>query len=224
LFVVFDFDGVIIDSMPAVEAAVKAVHQFLGLDHPTEREVAAWMGPPIDHSAYRLQRELGLDDATTKQVGATYFNTLADLSPDMIEPFDGILKVLDALAAQHVPYALATMKTHAEMNAMSRPLKSLDRFEHILAPDTPSDSLTKGDLVRDAVALLQDKYNATAPGFMVGDRTSDLVAGRESQLLTVGVTWGAGTKEELLSESPNYVVNTPAELGRLFEDSLTVVH
>lgn len=211
MFVIFDFDGVIIDTFPAIEAAVQNVHSFLNIDAPAYNEIIAWSGPSIEASSMRLQQQLGFDEQTRRRIGEIYFNSVVELSPAMARPFPGIIELLNELNNSNIPIALATMKTHAEMNAMEKPLPSLECFDHVYAPDTPSQQGGKAELVREATEALR-KRGADDPGFMIGDRASDISAGKESGLQTIAVTWGAGTKEELEPALPDQWVHTTEDL------------
>jgi phosphoglycolate phosphatase len=52
---------------------------------------------------------------------------------------------------------------------------------------------------------------------MVGDRAHDIKAGLANNIQTVGVLWGYGTKDELISAGADLVVDRPADLDWLLE-------
>jgi phosphoglycolate phosphatase len=47
---------------------------------------------------------------------------------------------------------------------------------------------------------------------MVGDRHSDVAAAQACGVVSVGVRWGYGTREELEATGADHLVGTPAEL------------
>ena len=47
---------------------------------------------------------------------------------------------------------------------------------------------------------------------MVGDRNQDMIAAKAHGLTAIGVTWGYGSREELLSTGADILVDTMAEL------------
>ncbi len=54
---------------------------------------------------------------------------------------------------------------------------------------------------------------------MIGDRDSDISAGKEHNLATVGVLWGFGSRVELEEARPTHLAENPAaliELSSLF--------
>ena len=51
-----------------------------------------------------------------------------------------------------------------------------------------------------------------AGAMVVGDRKEDIVAGRSNMVRTVGVTYGYGSREEIVNSYPDYVCNNPREI------------
>ena len=50
---------------------------------------------------------------------------------------------------------------------------------------------------------------------MIGDRHFDVLGGRANDLFTVGVTWGAGSIEELEGAGADAIVDSPQALTAL---------
>lgn len=50
---------------------------------------------------------------------------------------------------------------------------------------------------------------------MVGDRHHDIDAGRALSTRTIGVTWGSGSRAELVDAGADAIAATPAELAAL---------
>jgi hypothetical protein len=50
---------------------------------------------------------------------------------------------------------------------------------------------------------------------MVGDRSVDMLAAHRNGLRAAGVLWGHGSREELLSEQPEYLFQSPNEIASL---------
>ena len=47
---------------------------------------------------------------------------------------------------------------------------------------------------------------------MVGDRHTDVTAGRDLGVRTVGVLWGYGSRAELEAAAPDVLIERPAQL------------
>lgn len=73
----------------------------------------------------------------------------------------------------------------------------------------------KAELV--AFVLSQKKLNS-AETVMVGDKAVDIAAGKMNKTKTVGVTYGYGSKGEIINAAPDYFCNSPAEIRMLISN------
>jgi len=46
----------------------------------------------------------------------------------------------------------------------------------------------------------------------VGDTSVDIQTAKNAGLISVAVTWGFRSKQSLLAENPDYIIDTPQEL------------
>lgn len=53
---------------------------------------------------------------------------------------------------------------------------------------------------------------------MIGDREHDVAAARENHLLAIGVSWGYGSRDELLGAGAASVATDPAGLWDVLRD------
>jgi phosphoglycolate phosphatase len=53
---------------------------------------------------------------------------------------------------------------------------------------------------------------------MVGDRRHDVIAAKNNAVLSVGVTYGYGTKQELVDAGVDYVCDSPREVVTLIRN------
>jgi phosphoglycolate phosphatase len=91
-------------------------------------------------------------------------------------------------------------------------------LRHLFGPVVGPSLDARGEPKRETVAralLALGAVGATSSIAMVGDRRHDVVAGQAHGLVTVGVLWGIGDREELEEAGADHVVETPAELAQL---------
>jgi len=53
---------------------------------------------------------------------------------------------------------------------------------------------------------------------MIGDAVSDIRAAREAGIISVAIGWGHQSKEKLITENPDILVDQPEDLLTLFSD------
>ncbi|RZA07282.1 MAG: HAD family hydrolase, partial [Proteobacteria bacterium] len=71
----------------------------------------------------------------------------------------------------------------------------------------------KGELIN---YILARESIAPEEALIVGDRLHDVRGAKIAGILSVGVTWGYGSRTELEGAGADFVVDSVGELGRLF--------
>ena len=59
--VIFDFDGVLVDSRPAIEICLTGSFQEFGIDGPNQFELSNLIGPPLEVGLTRFLTQRGLN-------------------------------------------------------------------------------------------------------------------------------------------------------------------
>jgi phosphoglycolate phosphatase len=209
--VIFDLDGVLVDSRAAIAGCMN--HALTAIGRPThpEADLHAYIGPPISHSFGDL---LGLDPEHA-EVGAmidAYRERYAtvSLTDTTVEP--GIPEALDLLAADH-RLAVATSKPTPFAAPLLEAVGLSRYFEVIAGPSVDERAEPKTETLRGAL----DRLGPTR-AVMVGDRVFDVAAAHANGLPAVGVTWGIGTPEEL--HEAERLIDAPGELPGAVADLL----
>jgi len=197
--VIFDFDGVIIDSLPAIETAINGALVEHGFEPRPRPEIARCIGPPTP-TAFAWLTGAAEDSAAVAAAVGTYHEIYSQVYLEQTLLVEGIADLLTALT---LPQGLATSK---ELKFVAPLLERFGlRFDAVSAPEL---SEPKSQTVARALEAL-----GTAGAVMIGDRFYDVDAARANSLRVIGVTWGTGERGEL--EGADLVVDRPAELARL---------
>jgi HAD superfamily hydrolase (TIGR01509 family) len=111
--IIFDCDGVLVDSERLMNREFSAMLNDLGLPYTAEQTTRTFMGRSMKSCMEIVQAELGRpvpDDFLTVLDERAYAAFAQQLTP-----VDGIESVLDALDAQGIPYAVASSGSHEKM-------------------------------------------------------------------------------------------------------------
>lgn len=203
--VVFDLDGVLVDSFAPVTASINAALRDHGVAPRPLEELRRYIGPPT-YSAFAelLRRPLGSREVAAAV--ATYRRHYGDVYLVQTQLFDGVAPMLERLAAR-AALAIATSKS-AEFAAPLLATLGIDRFFAAVAAAAPLDTDDdKAAIVARALGQLGDVDAA-----MVGDRSFDMEAARAHGLRPVGVSWGIGSVAELEAAGAVAIADTPSEL------------
>ena len=205
--VLFDLDGVLVDSRTAFARSVNAALVAHGLPERADDELHAHLGPPL-HRTFTTLGAVDADqvDAMVMAYRARYRTTMAAESA----VFDGIPEALEALA-ETMPLVVATSKSQALAEPLLEQLGLRGRFRAVHGPSLQARDEAKSLTIARA---LEGLTHARRP-VMVGDRKFDVLGARAHELPCVGVLWGIGSERELREAGAVALAREPSELVEL---------
>jgi HAD superfamily hydrolase (TIGR01509 family) len=111
--VIFDCDGVLVDSERLMNREFSAMLNELGLPYDTERTTSTFMGRSMKSCMEIVESQLG------RPVPADFLSVLDQRAYAVfaaeLQPVPGITTVLDALDAAAIPYCVASSGSHEKM-------------------------------------------------------------------------------------------------------------
>ncbi len=205
--VLFDVDGTLLDTRDAWIAAFDEGLAAVGSPRMRGSEGFRWVGTPIE-TIYAERCGLS-GPPLTLAVAAFQASEAASLDRG-VQAFPGVPEMLASLA----PWRLGaiTNKRH-ETTLRALRLASLEApFAVVLGGDSVPRKKPEPDPVLQAAQALGLDPAACA---FVGDTEIDVGAGRAAGAVTVGVTWGYGSRARLEEAGVAFLVETPSALPPL---------
>jgi phosphoglycolate phosphatase len=212
--VLFDLDGVLVDSRAAISGAINHALGAFGVQTRPAAELHRFIGPPLAATFAELTGQAA-DSAAVVACVTAYRERYAESSVHETEVVSGIAEALDDLARDH-RLAVATSKALTLAESLLAGLGLRDRFEVVAGPDSAALAEDKSTTIATALAAL-DAERAV----MVGDRSFDVVGAHAHGLAAVGVTWGIGSAHEL--RRADAIVDAPSELPAVVRELLRPV-
>jgi phosphoglycolate phosphatase len=207
--VLFDFDGVLIDSRAAIANCINFGLEAVGAPTRTRAQLTPWIGPPLIHAFAELASPAAAQDALD-----AYRSRYVTSSLEETLPVPGALEALAEIAAT-APTALATSKPLA----FALPLcERLGFARHLTAIEGPSlEDVTETKAQTIARALTAVGFAPGTRAVMVGDRRHDVEGAHANDIRCVGVLWGIGDAAELEAAGADAVIGSPRDLpGSLY--------
>jgi phosphoglycolate phosphatase len=201
--VLFDLDGVLVDSRVAIGASMN--HALVSRGHAAREETLLhrYIGPPLLEAFSELTGEpVGSPEVAALVTAYRERYAVASLRDSLINP--GIEAALEALGGEYT-LAVATSKPRAFAVPLLDVLGLSRHFAWIAGPELDSTMETKAETVRGALERV-----GGPPAVMVGDRSHDIEGARANGIPVVGVKWGIGTADELADADA--LVEAPREL------------
>lgn len=204
--VVFDLDGVLIDSLEVMREAFTAAHaEVVGPGPAPFEEFLSHLGRHLPD----IMRIMGLPVAMQDP-----FVRVSRELADRVKPCDGAGDLLRDLRSRGIPMAVATGKVTHRAEFILDLLGLRPLLDAVLGSDAVSVGKPAPDLV---LAALRRIDRSPDEAVMVGDSVLDLAAGRAAGTLTAAATWGQGDPDELRAKSPDLVATSCADLGLQLE-------
>jgi phosphoglycolate phosphatase len=202
--VLFDLDGVLLDSRNAIVRCIEHGLRSQGVAVPPSEDLERFIGPPlVDAFAELAGPELA--DACLASYRERYVHS--SLEETTVAP--GAREALAEVAAR-VPVAVATTKPWAFAEPLCERLGLAPHLRAITGPELDATDEIKTVTVRRALAALGLEPGAAAP--LVGDRWVDVEAARANGIACVGVLWGIGDEAELRAAGADPIVAEPSQL------------
>jgi phosphoglycolate phosphatase len=204
--VLFDLDGVLVDSRVPFARSVNSALASHGLARRPEHELIQYLGPPL-HQTFRA---LVGDESLVQRCVDAYRARYRELAASETTVFPGIRETLDSLSSR-LPLVVATSKPYALAEPLLEALDLRGFFAAVVGPELDSENEHKAVTVGRAIQELPPSSRPV----MVGDRKYDIAAAHEHDVLAIGVLWGIGSEVELRTAGADAIAQTPVELETL---------
>ena len=119
------------------------------------------------------------------------------------EVYEGIPELLRKLKENGVKLAVATSKPEKYAKIILEKLKIADYFELIAGSTFDESRIKKDQVIAYALSVLKTKNPDEV--IMVGDRMFDILGGHMCKVRAIGVLYGYGSREELVSVGADYI-------------------
>ena len=208
--IVFDLDGVIIDSESGIRSSVDYALSGISGRPVSDVEIRSMIGPPLLEGFTSLVISRGgSGDAASRLLKAYRAHyTLHAVTNTKLYP--DIQESLLALQEAGMRLAIATSKPIQLSRLILEGLGIEDCFEVIEAPDAGSVAEGKTETLGRAVQRLERGSLGEVP--MVGDRGPDMEAAIVHGLIPVGALWGYGSRAELVAAGATRFLDNPGDL------------
>jgi phosphoglycolate phosphatase len=208
--VFLDLDGCLVDSTAAITTCLNHALTEVGLAPRAVEDLVRFIGPPLPEGIGTLLAEADADAGLVPTCVDAYRARYPVVSLEQTVVIPGIPAALERLGSA-APLAVVTSKPGPFARPILEGLGLIDRFVALHAPEVDLTAEPKAVTLRRALDDVADGQDPAAT-VMVGDRSHDMAAGRACGTATVGVTWGAGDRQELVGAGADRVVDAPQDL------------
>ena len=211
--IVFDLDGTLLDTLEDLKNAVNAALESEGMPTRTLEEVRGFVGNGI---SLLLRRAAGrtLDDNLFDRINKAFSAHYEAHLCDRTRPYPGIPVLLDALKKEGCRLAVVSNKRDGAVQTLCSfffpGVFDAVAGERPGLPRKPDRALV--DLV------LREMNVKSGECLYVGDSGVDIETAKNAGLDALFVTWGFRSREFLLSNGAERLVDDPCEILKLYKE------
>lgn len=200
--VLFDYDGVIADSLDAHVKSFLAAFRENGC---TKVNTLQDVLDLYEGNVYRSMAALDLSEEEIDRILDSY-NARQALLLDQIRIFPQIRELFsDLVSAGHRVYIITSNTAKAVSRVLSE--REIPGVEKVMGSETAKSKIKKIHMAMD--------WHPDLKAYYIGDTKGDIYEGRLAGAATVGVAWGWHGPDKLLESQPDHLIYTPGELIEL---------
>lgn len=208
---IFDLDGTIADTIDDLAHAVNSVLKEYGFPAITRQQAIA----NINNGASELVRrsfpqEHGSDDALVAEARKLFDKYYSECYVERTRPYDGVIDALSEIS-ESIPIAVLSNKPDPFVKNIVKELFPEGLFRIALG----QGSFPRKPDPTSALYICEKLGSPASECVFVGDSNVDMLTAKAAGLHAVGVTWGYRSREILIENGAELLIDCPRELTRI---------
>ena len=209
-YIMFDLDGTLIDPKIGQINAIDYALQYFNIDEPNKESLCKFIGLPLKESFVKYY---SFNNEQVKIGIEKYREYILNKGLKEANVYNGIIKMLNKLKESGKKAIIVTSNPTSIAEKCTNIYGFKDYLFDICGSNLDGTRVIKQELIEYAISKnnIKDKTSIV----MVGDRISDIIGAKSTQIDSIGVLYGYGTAEEMEEAMPNYKVKTVEELEKI---------
>lgn len=213
--VIFDMDGVLVDSEPVYYKVEQKLFSSLGLEIPPHVH-RTFVGLSMESIWHKIKLENKLDHSVEelislhKKLMIRGFKTLIDP-----QPIDGIIDLLQLLKKNQIKIALASSSSHELINLVLERTNLKDYFNFVVSSEDVKAGKPEPDIFLEALRLLEMEKNQV---LIIEDSANGIRAARQAGIFSVAYLNPNSGKQDL--QQADLIIDNFSQYHALLQQSL----
>ena len=205
--IILDFDGTLADTRGLIVKTMQQTLEALGLESRTDEQCASMIGLPLKQAFTDL---IPMSDEMGGQCVETYRKIFNENNALYVIPtFPHVMETLHQLHEQGYILTIASSRSNRSLREFVNDMDLNDVIPYVLG----AEDVTRAKPHPDPVLQTLETFGCKAEdALVVGDTWYDIEMGKRAGVKTCGVTYGNGTREELMQAGADYLVD---DFGKL---------
>ena len=205
--IILDFDGTLADTRGLIVKTMQQTLEALGLESRTDDQCAAMIGLPLKQAFTHV---LPITDEIGEKCVETYRRLFNENNALYVIPtFPHVIETLHQLHEQGYTLTIASSRSNRSLMEFVNDMHLNEIIPYVLG----AEDVTQAKPHPDPVLKTLEDYGCKAEdALVVGDTWYDIEMGRQAGVRTCGVTYGNGTREELVDAGADFLIDDFGEL------------
>jgi phosphoglycolate phosphatase len=205
--ILFDLDGTLTDPAEGIVRCIQYSLSTLNLRCPSATELTSYIGPPLRQCFTAMCNSS--DEALIERAVALYRERFSTKGLFENTVYADVPQMLAELQAMSYRLFVATSKPKVYAEKILQHFSLAEYFVEIHGNELDGRLDDKAELIRE---LLEQHSLWSDETIMVGDRKHDVIAARRNDVVSLGVTYGYGSKAELIEAGVGHLCRQPLEI------------
>lgn len=203
--VIYDFDGVLIDSAAGIANSVQATQRHFATNVMDIPAIVSFVGHGAKYLIDGCLAELPEDDRKTALVWyKNYYHENCMFGTSL---YPTVKETLEFFYSREIPQFIVSNKPEPITRTIVKELEAEKYFQGMYGPESLKN------MKPDPEGLLKCMESCNRhKGIMVGDSYTDILAGKRAGIHTCGALYGMGNMDKLKAENADIYVNTLGEM------------
>ena len=208
--ILFDLDGTIINSEEGiVNSAMYSLKKF-GITNENATSLRRFIGPPLHKS---FQMFWGFSEEKAALAVDIYREYYASKGIFECYVYDGMEELFEKLKKCGKTLIVATSKYELFAKKIIDRLGFSRYFDLVIGSNKDGSRSEKSEIISDALAMAN--INDPRKAVMVGDRMHDMIGASKVGISSIGVLYGFGNAEELITHGATHIAKNAEEIYRI---------
>ncbi len=205
-YILFDLDGTLIDSGKGIINGVEYALKKMGIAENNSDVLKSFIGPPLKQ---RFTECYGFSPKDCDKVVAYFREYYVPKGIFENKVYPEIPMVLQRLKKLHKHIMVATSKPEHLAYKILGQNNLVDYFDFIGGSLMDETRTTKAEVLQYVLESNNLSSENISDIVMIGDTKYDIVGAKKFNIATIGVTYGYGSRDELVAAKADSIVDSP---------------
>lgn len=213
--ILFDLDGTIINSEEGITKCVQYALRAYGIDEPDRKKLLCFIGPPLDPV---FREKYGMTEEEAWQAVEKYRERFDVEGIFECCLYDGVRDAIVRLKEKGYVLALASSKPETACRRILEHFSLTPYFDEVVGSTLDGRISTKEEVLEELGRRMADCQIGRDEMCLIGDTKYDAAGAKAFGIRCIGVSYGFGTREELLDAGAEAVFDQMEEVERYIEN------